>query len=741
MHRTSSSVFNKLLIIVMIALLSIAAILAVILWNQTKTNEHQELSFNTRLVRDYMQLTFRQRELGLLSIGQRMLDYPGEDGQEMRLEIARNALKIWDEFLAIGLADTSGQVYSFTGSLSGTGPNLNQSSLTRRSFQLTKQQKGLSIGEPYYFEAIEDWILPIRVPLYDEDGELVGVNTSAIDLQRITSGLAQLNLPQGYHLLVRHDLFGTLQLYYPLEKEYYGRYLRKPADFLQDTSQTNQIGDLKFFNGYDRTRNESLYASFSPSVTMNHDIILTVDKDRLWAIYWKTLKRLIIVYLLINFLTIGGFIYIRRKESQFEEKIKSEKDYSQAIIQASPVMIVGMDEAGKCTFLNPATENITGYKQKEVIHKQWWKLIHPETSDRLEPDDIWHKLTKDRQIIDYETTVTTKTGAKRIISWNSLLSGSRIRPNEFVAFGSDITSLKEAQAEIRSYSDELESIIQQRTEELELSNFKLKDQNAQLDEQQKETQNALDHLKSAQKKLIESEKMASLGILAAGVGHEINNPLNFIKGGVLGLESLMNKNQIPVEAKALIDVIIEGVDRASTIVHSLGHFSRQGPSHEELCKVEEVLDNCLVILHNRLKKRITVEKEYATSAYKLIGNEGRLHQAFLNILSNAEQAISDQGRLLLKTQIIKDRLLIIISDDGCGIDDQHLSRISDPFFTTKAPGKGTGLGLYLTYSIIHEHDGQIDVTSTVGKGTTFNISLPVSANNRQIKTESSLVNS
>ena len=246
-------------------------------------------------------------------------------------------------------------------------------------------------------------------------------------------------------------------------------------------------------------------------------------------------------------------------------------------------------------------------------------------------------------------------------------------------------------------------------------------------ERTEELQNALDTIKQTQSQLVASEKMASIGVLSAGIGHEINNPLNFIKGGVEGL-SLQLKDQSLKGDKTTqeyIHAISEGVDRASSIVNSLSHFSHTGTDMEEVCNVHEIIDNCLVILQSELKHRIEIIKDYSESEICLPGNEGRLHQALLNILINAEQAIKDSGRITIKTSQKKDEIDISITDTGTGISKANIAKIMDPFFTTKKPGEGTGLGLAITYRIIEEHGGKIDVSSEEKKGTQFKITLPV----------------
>ncbi|MDW3194516.1 MAG: tetratricopeptide repeat protein [Cytophagales bacterium] len=255
--------------------------------------------------------------------------------------------------------------------------------------------------------------------------------------------------------------------------------------------------------------------------------------------------------------------------------------------------------------------------------------------------------------------------------------------------------------------------IDKRSEELRGSNSELR--------------NTVNQLLEAQKQLVESEKMASLGQLAAGIGHEINNPLNFIKGGVLALHQ-----ELETSAKnddnglnCYFEIIEEGVNRATEIVKSLSHFSRLDQSMQDKFEIHEVIDHCLVILKSKLRNHITIHKDYHQAPLMVIGNEGRLHQSFINILSNAEQAIDDKGEISIATSADQNMIKVLINDTGRGIEESKLQRVMEPFFTTKPPGEGTGLGLSITYNIIDEHKGAISILSKPGEGCSVIIQLPL----------------
>ncbi len=255
-------------------------------------------------------------------------------------------------------------------------------------------------------------------------------------------------------------------------------------------------------------------------------------------------------------------------------------------------------------------------------------------------------------------------------------------------------------------------------------------QQLELEQQKKELQklyNRLEEehlqLKSAQNQLVQSEKMASLGTLSAGISHELNNPLNFIHVGIEELATELHKENLehPEKVEKYVQIIKEGVIRSTSIVKGLKQFSRQTTNMNESCNLHEIIENCLTILGNELKNKTQVVKHFSSSKIILYGNAGRLHQAFLNLLANASQAIETEGKIEIKTEVSEDEVSLSISDDGIGIEPVNQVKIFEPFFTTKPPGHGTGLGLYITYQIIKEHQGDITVHSDGKTGTTFSV--------------------
>jgi|GEM_PF-363512 len=264
---------------------------------------------------------------------------------------------------------------------------------------------------------------------------------------------------------------------------------------------------------------------------------------------------------------------------------------------------------------------------------------------------------------------------------------------------------------------------EEKAEELLKANSALQQLYIDLKSNNIELKETLDKLSQAQEHLLRSEKMASLGVLAAGVAHELNNPLNFIKGGLFTLETQAAKEgrMENEEFKHSMSIINEGINRATAILKGLGQYSRQSENMTEACDLNKILENCLVILSNSLKYHVRIIKNFSSTPVLITGNAGKLHQAFINIINNAEQSISGEGTITLTTKTEGNQVTVSISDTGSGISKENLKRLGDLFFTTKEPGKGTGLGLSISYKIIQDHNGKITVDSEIGKGTTFTL--------------------
>ncbi len=238
-----------------------------------------------------------------------------------------------------------------------------------------------------------------------------------------------------------------------------------------------------------------------------------------------------------------------------------------------------------------------------------------------------------------------------------------------------------------------------------------------------------ENLQSAQSQLIQSEKLASLGQLVSSIAHEINNPLT----PILGYSQLLISQSIedPVKQGKFLGVIHDSAEKVKRIVENLLSFARTDKPNREYADVNKVVEKAVEFREYQLGvENIEIQREYDLELPKTMVDANQLQQVFTNIILNAYYAMVDQengsGRLKVSTQSEDDKKLVItISDNGPGIEEEVLKRIFDPFFTTKPPGIGTGLGLSVSYGIVKEHQGEIVVDTELGKGTKFTVILPV----------------
>ncbi len=262
-------------------------------------------------------------------------------------------------------------------------------------------------------------------------------------------------------------------------------------------------------------------------------------------------------------------------------------------------------------------------------------------------------------------------------------------------------------------------------------------------------------LEQAQNQLLQSEKMASIGQLAAGVAHEINNPVGFVNSNLGTLKNYVEQLFAVIDAYeaceavhaihsepliaakqaadlgflrqdivALLGESRDGLERVKKIVQDLKDFSHVDEAEWQQADLNAGLESTLNVVWNELKYKTEVVKDYGELPL-IECLPFQLNQVFLNLLMNAAHAIAEHGTITLRTGTEDGGVWVEIADTGCGIPPENLKRIFDPFFTTKPVGKGTGLGLSLSYGIVQRHHGRVEVTSELGKGTAFRLHLPL----------------
>lgn len=401
------------------------------------------------------------------------------------------------------------------------------------------------------------------------------------------------------------------------------------------------------------------------------------------------------------------------KYKQLDEELKTSKQSFNAIVNRSTDGVLVVDTNGIVKFANHSAEFLLGSQKGELIDNL---LGIPTGSDSVTELNVFLESGK-KGIAEMRVVDTV---------WKS--------EKAFLLLLRDITEHIRAEDAIRMSKDKLES----KNKELERANT---------------------DLKKAQIVIIQQEKMASIGQLAAGVAHEINNPIGFMSSNVVSLgkytdkltsfindvssaiellkekekeiyKTLMAKRKtlkldfVLNDIKSLIKETLDGANRISNIVNSLKIFARSDNENQKTEDINKCIEDTLAIIRNELKYKAIIKKEYGKLPMTKCYSQ-QLSQVFMNILINAAQAIDTQGEISIKTCHKEDSIFVSISDTGNGIPEEVILKIMDPFFTTKDVGKGTGLGLSVSYDIIQKHHGDINVQSEVGKGTTFTVRIPV----------------
>lgn len=364
--------------------------------------------------------------------------------------------------------------------------------------------------------------------------------------------------------------------------------------------------------------------------------------------------------------------YLYNQASIKALELERLKNYSENIIESLTVGVAVLDQKGKIIGWNRVLEETLSRKKEEVMNKSLIKVLGPDNYSALFPSDT----QKDFRLLS-EITLDMPPGEKKIFD----IVKTPLLDNEMNPYGTIVV-----------FDDITEKI-------------------------------------SLQQQLLTSEKLASIGLLSAGVAHEINTPLTGISSYVQILQKKLSNSR----HSQILEKIEAQTERVARIIKNLLNFARI-PSESSFYQVnlKENLEEIMSLIVYKLKT-MNINLELSLSSVKPIWAEGeRLQQVFINIILNAIDAMPKGGRLKIELNQLNNQAIIKIEDSGTGIKDQHLPHIFDPFFTTKGSGKGTGLGLSISYAIIQEHEGYITAESKSGKGSTFTIYLPMDLEKRKL---------
>jgi PAS domain S-box-containing protein len=436
---------------------------------------------------------------------------------------------------------------------------------------------------------------------------------------------------------------------------------------------------------------------------------------------------------------------IEQKKIFEKELIKSEKRYREIFNATTDGILIQRSEDGSLVTSNDSALRILGYTREEMVNINFASFCTEEEGYTY--DDAVKKMEyvfangKDT----FEWRAKRKDGS---VIWLevALISTVIDDKNRIISSFRDIDEKKRYSIELDNYRRKLEQMVQERTidletanEQLSFANVELQETNHLLAQQKSELEKALLELKETQNMLVQSEKLASLGVFIAGIAHEINNPVNYISSGATALFEMMNdmdkfidyskehSSQLRLDMNRTKEIIEKGIDSTTRIISSLRNYSRTESNDFVSYNVISCLEDALVLLHNTYKYHVKIEKNYSEQI-NIECIPGKINQVFVNIISNATQAIKENGVISINAKVANKHVVLEFIDNGEGISKENMAKIFDPFFTTKDVDKGTGLGLYIVHGIINQHNGKISYKSNEGQGTTVTVSLPVLKN-------------
>ena len=387
-------------------------------------------------------------------------------------------------------------------------------------------------------------------------------------------------------------------------------------------------------------------------------------------------------------ITARGIIVEEEEEEELvviqdiTERKQAEELYL-TLANSSPVGVYIVQNR-KFQFVNPMFQEYTDFSQDELLSMDPLNIVHPDDREMVRENAI--KMLKVERSSTYEFRSTTRDGKTRWVMetvTSTHYKGKRATLGNYM----DITERKKAEAEKRKF-----------------------EQRAQA-----------------------ASRLASVGEMAAGIAHEVNNPLT----SVIGFAQLLMEEDVPEDIKEYAKTINDGAQRVASIVKRLLTFARQQRSEREYVDINQIIKTTLQLRAYEMKtSNIKVTTQLDSDLSVTMADVSQLQQMFLNIIINAETEMKlahGRGNLLIKTKAINNTIRISFKDDGPGIVKEILGRVFDPFFTTREVGEGTGLGLSVCHGIATEHGGRIYAKSKLGKGATFIVELPVITEDEQLK--------
>jgi len=388
------------------------------------------------------------------------------------------------------------------------------------------------------------------------------------------------------------------------------------------------------------------------------------------------------------------------------------------LIELSPDSILTVDMKGMIILCNAAVTAMLGYSKDEIVGRHFSKLGAVRLRDVPKYMKLFSSVLAGKVTEPLELAFQRRDRALRLadVRVSLLKMGSK---TIIQATLRDVTERRQMESEIQEKNEQLDA----QNEELRSANEELQATEEELRTTNEELQTANDELREAQEQLIRSEKLAAIGQLASGVGHELRNPLGAIKNAAFYVRRRIAKTELPTtEPRVLefLNIIDEEVDAANKVITDLLGFSRVAKPTVSPVSIAGVIEDTLN--HTPPPENVAITKDIDDNLPMVMVDADQIRQVFVNIVLNAQQAMTEDGHLDIRARSRGEFVEVEFTDTGSGIPETDINKIFDPLFTTKA--KGIGLGLSVCKSILERHGGDIRVESVEGKGSTFTVSLP-----------------
>ena len=401
----------------------------------------------------------------------------------------------------------------------------------------------------------------------------------------------------------------------------------------------------------------------------------------------------------MNYVGAFGAILDITERKQAEQQVQAERDRAQRYLDLAGTIIVAINADEKVILINRKGCEVLGYSEEEIVGRNWFDTFLLKEQGGWVRDVFRHLMAGDLEPVEYvENPVLTASGEQRIIAWHNVLlrddAGCVIGT---LSSGEDITERKRAEEELARHREHLEELVEQRTRELAES----------------------------RERLIQAERLASVGTLAAGIAHEINNPV----GGMLLAAQNAQQHRTGPDGDQIVDraldKIVDQAKRCSRIVKSVLQFARDDTTDKWPTDLNGILRRVVDLTRKHARERgAEVALQPTEDLGKVVVSPVGLERVLVNIIDNGIEAREAGARVVVRAEGTPEAVRIELRDNGRGLTDEQLKHLFDPFFTTRQDSGGTGLGLSIAHGIVTDHGGRISVDSQVGRGTTVVVELP-----------------